>query len=120
MRQLCKKAESLNTWQNQLFQIKQRYSLKYNKLAIEGVTYFYDDSSGTVKPLNPTPTGEYQMGAQQWDVGRVTDCSGEGMAVSNEPEYQNATLNSSFELGNISVFVLECRQIKMERKESRF
>ena len=45
-------------------QNKQRFSLKYNKLVIEGVTYFYDDSSGTVKPLSPTPTAEYQMGTQ--------------------------------------------------------
>ena len=45
-------------------QNKQRFSLKYNKLVIEGVTYFYDDSSGTVKPLSLTPTGEYQMGTQ--------------------------------------------------------
>ena len=45
-------------------QNKQCFSLKYNKLVIEGVTYFYDDSSGTVKPLSPTPTGEYQMGTQ--------------------------------------------------------
>ena len=45
-------------------QNKQCFSLKYNKLAIEGVTYFYDDSSGTVKPLSQTPTGEYQMGTQ--------------------------------------------------------
>ena len=45
-------------------QNKQRFSLKYNKLVIEGVTYFYEESSDTVKPLNPTPTGEYQMGSQ--------------------------------------------------------
>ena len=45
-------------------QNKQRFSLKYNKLVIEGVTYCYDESSDTVKPLNPTPTGEYQMGSQ--------------------------------------------------------
>ena len=43
-------------------QNKQRFSRKYNKLVIEDVTYFYDDFSDTVKPLNPTPTGEYQMG----------------------------------------------------------
>ena len=45
-------------------QNKQRFSLKYNKLVIEGVTYFYGESSDTVKPLHPTPTGEYQMGSQ--------------------------------------------------------
>ena len=42
----------------------QRFNLKYNKLVTEGITYFCDESSDTVKPLNPTPTGEYQMGGQ--------------------------------------------------------
>ena len=36
-------------------QKKQRFSLKYNKLVIEGVTYFYDASSGTVELLTQLP-----------------------------------------------------------------
>ena len=101
-------------------QNKQRFSLKYNKLVTEGVTYFYDESSDTVKPLNPTPTGEYQMGSQHSDVGMVTDCSGEGMVTSNEPEYQNAKLNSSFELGNISVLSWDVGKLRRNEKNHDF
>ena len=54
------------------------------------------------------------------DVGKVTDCSGEGTVVSNEPEYQNAKLNSSFELVNISVLSWNVGKLRRNKKNHDF
>ena len=42
------------------------------------------------------------------------------MVTSNEPEYQNAKLNSSFELGNISVLSWNVGKLRRNEKNHDF
>ena len=48
------------------------------------------------------------------------DCSDEGMVISNEPEYQNAKLNSSSELGSINVLSWNVGKLRRNQKNHDF